>query len=281
MITTDGKLHIKRYLAGYVPAIARTIAFGIGGKAEAVGDTTLQFEIARSNIALTSFDFDANKLIFKGTLDETYSGTIYEVAIFSSEDAGSIPGGSRLVTTFDSDTEEWLQGSSAATFNTTGTRIGDDSVSLTPAANGSVTVSQSNMQMDFSENSGADNFVFAFNSGNANLSSVRYRFLTDASNYYDFTVDSGISTGYNVISRTKASATVTGSPNWGNITQLQVTANAGAGGAVALNLDGIRIEDADTISPDYVMVSRELLSTPFVKEAGRIQEVEFALDVSV
>lgn len=281
MITTDGKLHIKRYLAGYVPAIARTIAFGIGSKAEAVGDTALQFEIARANIALTAFDFDANKLIFKGTLDETYSGTIYEVALFSSEDAGSIPGGSRLVTTFDSDTEEWFQGGSAATFNATGTRIGDDSVSLTPAANGSVTVSQSNMQMDFSENSGSDNFAFAFNSGTANLSSVRYRFMTDASNYYDFTINSGISTGYNVINRTKASATVTGAPNWGNITQLQVTANAGAGGAVALNLDGIRIEDADTISPDYVMVSRELLSTPFVKEAGRIQEVEFALDVSV
>lgn len=274
-------MHIKRYLAGYVPAIARTIAFGIGGKSESVGDTALQFEVARSNIALTTFDFDTNQLIFKGTLDETYSGVIYEVAIFSSEDAGAIPGGSRLVTTFDSDTEEWFQGSSAATFNAIGTRIGDDSASLAPAANGSVTVSQSNMQMDFSENSGADNFVFAFNSGNANLSSVRYRFLTDASNYYDFTINSGITTGYNVISRTKASATVSGSPDWGNITQLQVTANAGSGGAVALNLDGIRIEDADTISPEYVMVSRELLSTPFVKEAGRIQEVEFALNVSI
>ena len=281
MITTDGKIHIKRYLAGYVPAIARTIAFGVGNKAEAVGDTSLQFEIGRSNISLVAFDFDANKLIFKGTLDETYEGIIYEVAIFSSDDAGAIPNGSRLVTTFDSDTESWFQGASAATFNNTGTRIGNDSVSLTPAANGTVTVQQSDMQMDFSESSGADNFVFAFNSGTANLSSVRYRFLTDASNYYDFTINSGISTGYNIITRAKSTAVVTGTPNWGYITQIQVTGNASAGGAVALNLDGIRIEDSDSISPDYVMVSRELLPSPFTKEAGRIQEVEFALDVNV
>ena len=186
MLTNDGKLQIKRYLAGYVSGIARTIAFGVGTKAEAIDDTSLQFEIGRSSVALTAYDFDTNKLIFKGTLDENYEGTIYEVAILSGADAAIIPGGSRLIASFDSDTEDRFQGASAATYTTTGTRVGPDSVSLTPAANGSVTVSWSSISMDFSANTAADVFSFAFNTGNTNISSLRYRFMTDTSNYYDF-----------------------------------------------------------------------------------------------
>lgn len=284
MITTDGKLHIKRFLAGQVPAIAQSIAFGVGNKAEAVGDTKLQFEAGRVDIALTSFDFVNNRLIYKAQLPDDFSGSIYEAAIFSTS-ADDVAGqfGSRLLASFESDTEDWLDPSTgtAPTYVTGGTsRIGTASMRQAPAASASETDAMNQLALDLSGYSGNDKFVFAFNVGNANTASIRFRFMTDASNYYDILLGAQ-SSGYKVVEVAKSAATVTGAPKWESITEIRVITTSTAGGASAVDFDGIRIEDSDTINPNYVMVAREMLATPFIKEEGKIQEIEFALDVNV
>lgn len=284
MITTDGKLHIKRFLAGQVPAIAQSIAFGVGNRAEAVGDTKLQFEAGRVDIALTSFDFVNNRLIYKAQLPDDFAGSIYEAAIFSvaSDDvAGQF--GSRLLASFEDDTEDWIDpatGNSASYVTAATSRIGTASMRQAPAASASETDAMNQLALDLGGYSGNDKFVFAFNVGTANTASIRFRFMTDASNYYDFLLGAQ-TTGYKVVEAAKSTATVTGAPKWENITEIRVITTSTAGGASAVDFDGIRIEDSDTINPNYVMVAREMLSTPFVKEEGKIQEIEFALDVNV
>jgi len=283
MITVNGKTYIKRYLAGIVPSIARSIAFGTGGAAENVGDTKLQFEVGRSQVRLVSYDFTSNKLIFKADVDSTFGGTIYEVGLFSSN-ANQSNGqySSRLITTFDSMREFWLDATTAvpAVWTTANTRIGTESLSHTPSVSTSKTDVASGMFLDLSGYSGADRFVFAYNVGNTNTANIKFRFGSDASNYYEFALGTQTA-GYKIIEVTKGAATVTGTPSWANITEIRVTTTSGAVGASAVNFDGIRIEDSDTINQDAVMVSRELLSTPFVKTEGKIQEIEFSLDVSV
>lgn len=283
MITTEGTLHVKRYMAGFVPSIALSMAFGVGESPESAGDTKLQFEVGRSDIELTSYDFIADKLVFKATLDEGFDATLYEVALYSSEaDVAAGEYGSRLITSFDSDTETWMQASNPATYTTTNTRIGANSVTLTLAVNASATVSQDGVVMDFAGYSAADEFVFAFYCDNGNVESIRYRFLTDASNYYDFIIPAAsITTGFNLVRVLKGAATGTGTPNWGSITRLEVTPTAKNIGGVTINLEGIRVEDTDTSSPGYVMVARSLLAIPFDKVAGRIQEIEFPIGVTV
>jgi hypothetical protein len=138
------------------------------------------------------------------------------------------------------------------------------------------------MVMNLSGYSAADEFVFAFYADNGNVSSIRYRFLTDASNYYDFTIPAAsISTGFNIVRLTKAAAVAAGAPNWASIVALEVTVSAKSTGSVTVNLEGIRVEDIDSPNPNYVMVARSLLAVPFDKVAGRIQEVEFPLGVTV
>lgn len=283
MLTTDGKIYIKRYLAGFVPKIAQSIAFGLGGKAEAVGDTKLQFEVDRADISLTSYDFVNNKLIFKAPLPDEYAGTIYEVALFSTpSNAAAGDYGSRMLTTFDSETEGWVDTptSTDSTFSTTNIRIGVDGLRQAPAASTTKTDSLKEILMDLSGYSAADRFVVAFNNNNANATSVRIRLMTDSTNYYDL-VFPNPATGYQVLELTKGAATANGTPSWSNITEIRAVTIAGAGGAAQVDFDGLRIDDSDTVSSDYVMVSRELLATPFIKQAGRSQEIEFALDVSV
>lgn len=283
MITSDGKTYIKRYLAQQVSSIAQSIGFGVGDKAEAVGDTKLQFEIGRSDINLVSYDFVNNKLIYKASVPDDIGGKVYEVSLFSLPSSGSqAEFASRTLSTFDSATEFWVDATSgaSATYSTTNARIGLDALRHTPAASGTKTDALKDINLDLSGYSASDKFVVALNVGNAFTSSVTARFLTDTSNYYQVSFGTP-TTGYKILEATKGSATVTGAPSWANITEIRVTTNSTAGGASQIDFDGLRLEDSDTVNSDDIMVSRKLLSTPFVKVDGMTQEIEFALDVTV
>lgn len=279
MITTNGKLHIKRYLALMVPVIGGSIAFGLGGNAESVGDTALNFEVDRADINLTSYDFVNNKLIFKAPIPSNFAGKVYEVAVFSR--TGSGLSSSRMISSFDSASENWTTGGAIPTYTSVNTRIGPDSLSHSHAASTTVTSSMSNLLLDFSTNAGSDIFKFAYNLGTANTASLRFRFMTNSTNYYEFTSNTAMTAGYKIVSFTKSAATVTGTPDWANITEVQILSTAGAGGVSTVELDGIRIDDSINQNTDYVMVSRDLLTTPFTKKSGAVQEIEIALDINI
>lgn len=277
MITVNGKLQIKRYLAKQATDIARSISIGIGPVAESSGHTALQFEIGRADIALVSYDYVNNKLVFKSSIPQEMSGKIYEVGLWSSPTstaAGSYT--SRLLTTFDSSGEIWSTGS----YQTANARIGVDSLRLTPAASATVVTALTDSFVDLSGNSGADVFTIAYYNGNANVANFKVRLKTDNSNYYTITVTSP-STGYQISTVAKSAAVATGNPSWADITSIEVEVVAGAGGSASIDFDGIRIEDTDTIDPNYVMVSRELLGAPVTKVAGRVMDIEFSLPVTI
>lgn len=276
MITTQGAAHIKRFMAGGVGRIAGSIALGIGSSAESLSSTRLDFEVIRADVTLSAYDANANRIIYKATLPSDFIGTVYEVGIWSmSSDAVAGNYGSRSLATFESASETWT-----GTFSSTNTRVGVESLQHTPAVSTSTTSAMTGIVYDLSAYSAADRFVFAYNVGNANTSNILIRFMTDASNYYQFSLGAQ-TVGYKVTGLTKGSATVTGSPNWASITEIDVITTSGAGGASAISYDGIRIEDMDTINPDYLLVARKVLSTPFVKNEVMAQDAEFAFGVNI
>lgn len=286
MITTDGKLHIQRYLAGYVPAIAQSMVFGTGDRAEALGDIALHLQTTQSTINLVYPDFVSNKLGFKATVPDSYVGKVYEVGLYTlAEPPVSIDYGSRLLTTFDSASEDWLDTTSGlyAAFGSTSTRIGADSLLHTPALSSTTTSSLSGMQIDLYANSSADSFTFAFNVANANTNQIVFKFMTNSSNYYSFTLASGTvgTAGYKVIELTKGSAVVTGAPSWDNITEIQVSTTSKASGASSVEFEAIRIEDKDSQNIDYILVARKVLSTPVTKVTGQPLDIEFTMDITV
>lgn len=272
-------------MAGYVPSIAQSVAFGVGSAAESASDIALQLQVAQSPVNVVVYDFVNDKLVFKGSVPDEYIGSIYEVGIYSlPEDPNSADFGSRTITTFDSQTEDWVNAgtSAASTFDGSNTRVGPDSLTQTPGASATQTDKLSNLTIDLSGNSAADSFTFAFNVTNANTNSVNIRFLTDSSNYYNFDMGTGVqSSGYKIITSTKGSATVNGTPSWDNITEIQVITNSKVGGASLVEFDAIRIEDKDSTSLEYILVARKVLASPVVKIDGQAQDLEFAIDVSI
>lgn len=277
MITASGRTFIKRYLAGQSGTLVGAIGVGIGNAAPTTADTRLQFEFARIPVAVTDYDFATDQLIFKGTLAEEVEGVIYEVGLWTAE-TNSASGNqeSRLITTFDSETEEW----DIETFDTANTRIGVDSLKHTPAASGTSASILTGITLDLSDFTSLDTIVMAFNVGNANTASSKVRFRTDASNYYEFTVSAPTS-GYKFVSFQKGTATVVGSPDWSNINEIEVRTTATAGGAASVQYDGLRVEDVDSIAPEYGLIARSVLATPITKAEGVVRDVEYALPVNI
>lgn len=277
MITSRGKTFIKRYLAGQAGNIVGAISVGIGDTAESINDTKLVFEYARVPVSVIAYDFLTDTIVFKGTLDEGISGKIYEVGIWTSETNGLAGSqGSKLITTFDSATEDWTNETTESAI----ARIGVDSLKHTPAASATSSSVLAGLTLDFNDSSSADSFVLAYNVENANTASVKFRLMTDASNYYEFTVTTP-STGYQFATFTKGSATVVGAPNWSDINQIEVRTTATGGGSAAVEYDGIRLEDVDTVSPEYGLVARYVPGAPDTKLEGTIFDIEFTLAVSV
>lgn len=282
MITTEGKLHIKRYLAGYENAIAQSMVFGIGSTAEAVGDEALELEIESALINLTSYDFVNNQLVYKAEIPEDYEGKIYEVGVYSlARNPSNADSASRLITTFDSATEDWIDANSVpSSFSSTATRVGADSLSFTPSANTSTTHNLNEIELDLSGYSSADNFVLAYNVGNANTSGMNLRFFTSTGNYYasNFAAQTA---GYKIVNISKGSLAVVGAPDWENITKIQIVVTSGAGGASNVEFDALRINDVDSPTTNHILVSRKVLATPVTKVAGMAQDMEFRINISV
>jgi len=282
MITTEGIRHVKRYLAQYVPAIATAMAFGVGTRAENGADFGLQFEIARSPIKYTGYDFANNQIVYKASVPVDLVGTIKEVGIYSIY-SNNLAGSNGSKTLSDINTGElWVQSgtTTVSAFTATGALIGTEGLSQTPAASATRSDSLTGLTLDLSGYSNADFITVAANVGNSNTSTLKIRFMTDASNYYEFTMPS-VTSGYKIADFLKSAATVTGTPSWSTITEIQLRTTSTAGGASAITWDGIMVQDTDTINLDYVLVGRKVLTTPITKIGNQTQDVEFRLDVTV
>lgn len=275
IITSEGALAIMRYLAKYSTSIAQSISIGLGTAAASVSDTKLQFEFDRMPITLTTGDMIAKKIIYKATVPQSTVGTIYEAGAWSQQDPSSmyVP---RLIFAFDSMSENW----NAGTFTADPTRIGGDSLRLAPTSSTTQTSLMDNIGIDLSGYSNNDQFSLAFNVGNSNAASVKLRLKTDSANYYEYTISSPTS-GYKIVNFVKSDFVATGVPSWDNITSSEVSVTATSGGAAQVDFDGLRIDDQSASDPDYVLVSRTVLASPYQKTADAPLEIEYALDVTI
>lgn len=277
MITAKGKTFLKQYLAGNAGNVAGAISVGIGGTAATLNDARLQFEFARVPIIVTDYDFTNDQIVFKATLDEEIGGKIYEIGLWTSEvNAAAGNQESKLITSFDTVTEDWTNEAA----DTSVTRIGDDSLKHTPALSTTSSSVLSGISLDLVDYTSLDTFILAFNVDNTNAATVGFRLRTDSSNYYTFSV-SNPATGYQFASFLKSSAVITGTPSWADINEVEIFTTAKAAGSASVEFDGLRIEDVDSVAPEYGLIARFVPAAPIVKAEGIVQDIEYALPVSI
>ena len=285
MITNFGKTYLKGYFVGLNSVIASEIAFGIGTTPPTVNDSYLDLEVDRAQISLIAFDYDNNQIVLKADLDQINTGVINEVAILGPLALG-LGVESPIITNFSSVDGVWTTDGAAAVYandnlapsNLT-TRVGDDSLKHTPASSATATSVLESLVLDLSDFAGTDKFKFAYNVGNAFTANVKFRFMTDDANYYEFAMGTQTA-GYKIVSKSKSEATVTGVPNWAMITQIKVLTTSAAGGASNVQFDAIKVEDYDTLNPVNQLIAREVI-TSYVRDNTKAQTIEFRINATL
>jgi hypothetical protein len=275
-ITNEGKTYIKRFLAGEVAQIARSISFGIGEAAANAADKRLQFEVGRAPIESTSFDYVNNKVVFKCSIPQGLSAKITEIGLWSElNNARAGLSADRGLTLFDSN-EVW---SNTPAFSTLNTRIGLDSLRQSPAAGATISNELSGIALDLSPFSSTDRLVFAYNNSNTNVASVQVKIKTDDTNYYHTTFTNPTA-GFHFDEVAKSAMTAQGAPKWSDIQKIEVTTVSKAGVVGTIDFDAISIVDVDTINPNYVLVARQI-EPSFTVDPAIPSEIEFPLGITI
>jgi hypothetical protein len=294
LLTTSGKRIMASFMAGLTGRWAGAIAVGAIGTSVGVAGTRLGFEWGRTEITSSAVSYGlgasgAHRLIFKGTLDQSFAGKVYEIGIFPQTANIAAGVGQSQAISFGGSADTWQEYIASTwttitpTFDTTNNRVGQDMALLTVPAAGTKYYRIGGIALDLSMYSTTDLINFSFLNATTNPSSLSVIMGTDDTNYFTASVTPatwlGATGTYKTATLTKGDFGATGFPDWGNITSVEFDIVAPGGGVVDLYLDGIRMEDVDTFNPDYALVSHAVPGSPVTKTLGTVMDIEYYLDV--
>lgn len=276
IITDQGRVIILRYLAESIGSYAGAIAVGSGSSLATRYNNKLDFELARAEIDLRVPYFSTSTVLFKGTLPSNFVGKVRELGIYPTLNAPANSFNSRVITTFNTDSEVI----SGGTVNYVNTAAGSTSYEVTAAPSTTQTVSLSYLQSDFSGYLPTDSFALAYFTNDTNIATIKVRMKTDSTNYYEFSFTPAGPVNYYVQDFLKNSATVVGSPAWSNISSIDALVTANSGGSTTVQLDALRVND-NNVYGDYGLVSRSVLGQGITKSVNQVMEVEYSLGFNI
>lgn len=302
MITKFGKRFLTSHLAGSLDFTKKEIAFGIGNTAANPkgNDTKLNFEFYRLPVSVGSIDISQTGVdgdgdpvfsytaIYQATIPQDVAGVISEVALYPASRTSKNNFDSKLITTFENNIL-WTDSNGSnppiqINNQSFTSKIGENAVYFQAPASTSVEYKTPTGTLDLSGYSINDSLAIAYNKADANISKIRVKFYSSATQYcyLDFTPTSG--TGDKIQSATLNSLfsnTSATPPDFTNIINLGVEITASSGGTTTVYFDGIRINDEDTFDPAYGMISRTVLTGGDIitKTSGRQVDIEYKLQL--
>lgn len=273
MITANGKLQIKRFLAKQSADIASYLALGTTTTAANVNDTRLGFEVVRVPILSTSVDPNTDKIVFRGQVPQGSISTAYEIGLLSS--STTVESGRALGVLGSTLPVAWTNG----TMTSVNARANTTSLKVDYVANGTTNAELTGLFEDLSTFRDVDSLVVAYYA-TTNLSSVKVRMGTDSTNYYEFTLPAPVANSYNVARVARSAAVRTGTATWGAINYIALRPSATAAGSGSIYLDGMRFE-SNSLDNGNLLVARTVLATPTVMDADIDSDIEYSIGVNI
>ena len=281
MITRFGKRFLIDYIAGNRSFADKVLAIGIAKNSEyALSDTNsrLGFEFYSVPVLFGGIDIDTSvepytySAIYSTKLPTNLAGKINEIALYPNRRLSTNSYDNKFITTFES-IYEW---SPQPTLDQSNYRVGNSSLILSSDG-----VSQQEYisiipSFDMSGYSNFDTISFSYKVNDANLSSVKIKLYSSATDYYQFTF-TGHSEGWNIKDIALADMTSNGTPDKSSITKIGIVVTP-ITSATSIVVDGLRINDEDTFDPAYGMIARSNISE-VEKVAGREMTIEYKLNL--
>lgn len=302
LITKFGKRFLTSYIAGIVPFGNKDIALGIASGSDyslSASNSRLGFEFYRLPVRFGSIDIQpvndgfSYGVIFKTTLPQDVSGVIKEIGLYPNKRTSTNNFDSKFITAFE-DNLLWIDSANnypeyVAKTDLIIPRIGDNYINWDFKYNGTLNTSLSTREFKINlENfniagySGNDTITVAFNRVDTNSSKIRIKLYFSDVDYYYFDIDSFSGTGDQPIFEVPLSTVLSqysNTPDSTNIIKMgiELTRTSTASNA-SIYFDGIRINDEDTFDPTFGLISRALISSPYlIKSSGRQVDIEYKL----
>lgn len=290
VITTNGFSIIRNYLASASRSWAGSIAVGsLNSNAPTISDSSLEFEIARVPILISSVD--DTEIVLNATLGQALEGRIYELGLYPQVTNPTAFGfDDRVIATFsevwtDSSGVELTSGNFSGTEQSVDGRSGYRNLII---GNSGITAVL-DTGIDVSGYSELDSITMLYNTfSTGSNKTVRITFSDDqlptaGTKYFDFILD-GSTTGYKKITTLFGNFINTGNFN-NNVSKITISSTAATGAVV--HLDAIKFDDTDETNPDFALVSRALVGTAggnsandyIIKPSGIEMDIEYRLEL--
>lgn len=296
-LTEAGRSIIVKSLLGIIPNFVDAIAVGIDSASNVlnsastiISNNSLGFEIARTQSSGGTFR-ESNStvgindaLVFYGELVDPFQYEIREVAIYPATNLTSNVS-VRGETIFDFDQFDLFAKygtySSASLTVSSSARIGSTALSLPSGGDGTSNyiekVTDDNSLSYIANYSSLDVFKLAVFKSTTSTGSVSFSFYTDSSNYYTISFTLPSTAGYNVLTATKGSATLNGTPSWDDINYVRVWNTS----ANTVFVDAAKIDIGSyLVDTTFGMISRAVLPAPILKSSSIPMTIEYTLLVS-
>jgi len=293
VITKFGARYLTNLIAGNIPVFKLDMVFGIDSTAASNSDTRLGFEFYRTPILFGSTDIQTTSgvttysVVYKTTLQQDIIGKINEIGIYPSTRLSVNNYDSKYISDFNNPLS-WIDSNAInPSLDTTNYRIGGNLLNFTAVSGNSNEYKSSIVPLDLSGYSVNDDITLAFYKNDSNLSSLKVRFYSDSTKYFEKTLTStqyGAGSGYKIpasftlgdlYSSPTNSATA---PDKTSINEIGIVVTA-SGGNTTVGMDGLRINDQDTFDPTFGLISRSIVSPMLDKVGGRPVDVEYRLDL--
>ena len=296
-LTEAGRSIIVKSLLGIIPNFVNSIAVGIDSASNVLNsastiitNNSLGFEVARTQSSGGTFresnsTIGANDaLVFFGEIVDPFQYEIREVAIYPSTNVASnisIEG----TTMFNFDQVDLFSQygtyTSASLTQSSSARIGSTALALPGGGDGTSNyiqkVTDDNSLAYVADYSSLDLFKLAMFKSTTATGSINLRFYTDSSNYYTITFSLPSTAEYSILTATKGSATITGTPTWADINYVDIWNTS----ANTVFVDAVKIDIGSYFSDTtFGMISRAVLPAPILKAASIPVTIEYTLLVS-
>ena len=266
-----------------------TGSYTSGGKMISDVNSRLDFEFYRLPVLFGSTDIQTTSnittyvVVYKTTLPQDVSGVISEIGLYPANRISTNNFDSKFLADF-TDALDWAASDgSTGVESTTGARIGSTTVTLSSASTSAKEYFYNIPATDFSGYSVYDSIKLAYYKNNADLQSIKIRFYSSDSNYYEVTITDTSGTGYKISNDILMSTVYSGgsgTPDKTKINKIGIVITPKTSLTTTVNFDGLRLNDEDTFDPYFGLISRTLFDTSLTKQAGRKVDIEYRMELS-
>ena len=203
-------------------------------------------------------------VIFKTSIPQDVEGHINEIGLYPSTRSSINNFDSKFLTDFSNYLDWTDEDLFKADYSTNNPRIGNNLIVMQSDGSASNEYFYNISPIDLSGYSVNDTLTLAYNKLDAGLSSIKIKFYSSNTQYFEYQISAPSSLGNTITSNIPMSLIFAGTsnpaPDKSSINKIGITITPSGSATTYVGFDGLRINDEDTFDPFFGLISRSVVN---------------------